>query len=256
MKKTLLITLLFCIATICSAQSDPIKFLGIPVDGPRAQFESSLKAKGFKYDNYDGAYVGQFNGKNVNVVIHTNHDIVDRVAVVFPKTSILNLRLEYNRLLKQLNNTGKYMGFLNQEIPDGEDIDYEITLHKKDYQCVFSYFDQTRDPSELIDALMDRVLSNILTEEELASYKKHIKETMDNPDEAQDDELESMMSEFSKKLEEGSIDEEKAYAFIISFENTLRDLADGHVWFTINDSTRQIVLYYDNIHNQAHGEDL
>lgn len=255
MKKTFLIYLMLLLAATCFAQSDPIKFLGIPVDGPRAQFISELKTKGFSYA-YNDIYIGQFNGQKVQVFVHTNHDIVDRVVVIYPESSERKLHSEYNRLLKQLNNTGKYMGFLNQEIPDGEDVDYEITIHKKNYQCVFSYFDQTRDPSELIDALMDRVLSNILTAEELASYKKQIKETMDSPDEAQEDELESMMSEFSKKLEEGSIDEEKAYAFIISFEDTLREHADGHVWFTINEAGNQILLYYDNVHNQAHGEDL
>ena len=256
MKKTLLIILLFCIATICFAQSDPIKFLGIPVDGPRAQFESSLKAKGFKYDSIYEEFKGQFNGKSVEVVVHTNHDIVDRVVVLFPKTSEQNIRSEYNLLLKQFNETGKYIGFLNEEIPASEKIPYEMTANNKDYQCTFSYFDPNRDPAELSDALADKVLSEVLTEEELANYKEESKNMLNMPDEQKTAVFQKILSEITSGLNDDSIDPEKAYSFIIAFVNAVNELADGRVWFRIDESCRQIILYYDNLHNQAHGEDL
>lgn len=85
MKKSLAITLLVLISAICFAQDDgALKFLGIPIDGTEAQFVSRLKTKGFTYNSVSQSYKGQFNGYNVDVYIHTNHDLVDRVYVAFP----------------------------------------------------------------------------------------------------------------------------------------------------------------------------
>lgn len=49
-----------------------------------------------------------------------------------------------------------------------------------------------------------------------------------------------------------------AYRFISHALDTIRSLADGEVWFMIHEhyGKYQIGLYYDNLHNQAHGEDL
>lgn len=87
MKKTLLIAILALFSTVCVAQGGgPLKFLGIPIDGTEAQFVSKLKAKGFTYSTLTEGYKGQFNGKSVDVYIHTNHNLVDRVYVAFPYT--------------------------------------------------------------------------------------------------------------------------------------------------------------------------
>ena len=53
-------------------------------------------------------------------------------------------------------------------------------------------------------------------------------------------------------------DPEKAFLIMSTFMDGMRSLADGEVWFMIHQygGGYQIGLYYDNLHNQAHGEDL
>ena len=53
-------------------------------------------------------------------------------------------------------------------------------------------------------------------------------------------------------------DQEKAFRFLLTFMDGMKSLADGDVWFMIHESYGRynIGLYYDNLHNQAHGEDL
>ena len=118
MKRSLLITLLFLFSAVCFGQnSGPLKFLGIPIDGTEAQFASKLKAKGFTYSAVSEGYKGQFNGKNVDVFIHTNHNLVDRVYVAFPYTNEESIKTEFNRLLRQFEENDKYMDLvMNDEI--------------------------------------------------------------------------------------------------------------------------------------------
>lgn len=53
-------------------------------------------------------------------------------------------------------------------------------------------------------------------------------------------------------------DPAKAIRFVATCMDGMRSLADGDVWFMIHEryGRYQIGLYYDNLHNQAHGEDL
>lgn len=169
MKKTLLIAILALFSTVCVAQGGgPLKFLGIPIDGTEAQFVSKLKAKGFTYSALTEGYKGQFNGKSVDVYIHTNHNLVDRVYVAFPYTNEDGIKSEFNRLLGQFKDNAKYMALvMNEEIPEDD-------------------------------------------------------------------------------------------RFVATCMDGMRSLADGDVWFMIHEryGRYQIGLYYDNLHNQAHGEDL
>lgn len=263
MKKTLLITILALFSLVALGQNGgPLKFLGIPIDGSLAQFEAKLKAKGFRYNSFTEGYKGQFNGKTVDVYIHTNHDVVDRVYIAFPLTTKEDIRNEYNRLLKQFNEAGKYLDLsFNEVIPDDEDISYEISVKNKRYQASFCYYDADRDRIAFMNALMDN-FSEFFTEEQLAKLKDYAIEAMDAPKERQEALQEEMMAEMQKmglgQNAEAEVDPEKAIRFMTTFMDSLRSLADGDVWFMIHENygRYQIGLYYDNLHNQAHGEDL
>lgn len=263
MRKALIIVILFLFSVACLGQdSGTLKFLGIPIDGSEAQFAAKLKSKGFVYDSYYESYKGQFNGKDVDVYIHTNHDLVDRVYVAFPKNSEEGIRVEFNRLLSQFNDTGKYMDLsMNQEIPSEEDISKEITVNNKRYQASFSYFDPDRDPIGFVDGLLDK-LSDFYTKEQLDYLKEYTKKIKD----ASEDQREALEAEFKTKIQEFGLsqndneefDEEKALLFLATFLDGMKSLADGEVWFMIHEQYGKyyIGLYYDNLHNQAHGEDL
>lgn len=259
MKKTLLIIILALFSLVALGQNGgPLKFLGIPIDGPSAQFETKLKAKGFRYNSITEGYKGQFNGRSVDVFVHTNHDIVDRVYVAFPLTSEEDIRNEFNRLLKQFNDTGKYLDLsFNEEIPDEEDISYEMTVNNKRYQASFTYFDSDRNPATFIDTMID-LLSDYFTEEDRAELKSDIKRLVELPKEEQEAVQAEMMAKIQQMGTDTEADPEKALRFVFSFFEGLKSMADGDVWFMIHESygRYQISLYYDNLHNQAHGEDL
>ena len=263
MRKTLLIALLTLFSAMCFGQDGgPLKFLGIPIDGTEAQFVSKLKAKGFTYNSFYESYKGQFNGKPVDVYIHTNHNLVDRVYVVFPYTTEEGIRVEFNRLLGQFKDNGKYMDLvMNEEIPEDDDISYEISVKNKRYQASFSYFDSDRDPVAFMNALMDN-FSEFFTEEQLAKLKEYIVKAMDVPADQREDLQAEMMAEMQEmgldQDENAEPDTEKAFRFLATVVDGMRSLADGEVWFMIHKryDRYQIGLYYDNLHNQAHGEDL
>lgn len=263
MKRTLLITLLSLFSAVCFGQDGgPLKFLGIPIDGTEAQFVSKLKAKGFTYSTVTEGYKGQFNGKNVDVFIHTNHNQVDRVYVAFPYTNEDGIRTEFDRLLRQFKENGKYLDLvMNEEIPADDDLSYEISVKNKRYQASFCYFDQDRDKFAFMDALLDKV-SEFFTEDQLAIIKEYSVKAMD----AQGDQIEALQAEMMAEIqkiglgqdENAEPDPERAIRFLAAFMEGMGSLADGEVWFMIHEryGRYQIGLYYDNLHNQAHGEDL
>lgn len=263
MKKSLLIAFITLFSAVCFGQNGgPLKFLGIPIDGTEAQFATKLKAKGFTYNTVYESYKGQFNGKPVDVYIHTNHNLVDRVYVAFPYTTEEGIRVEFNRLLTQFKDTGKYMDLsMNEEIPDDDDISYEISVKNKRYQASFSYFDSDRDPVVFMDALLDK-FSEFFTDEQLAKLKDYIKKAADTPEDQQEALQAEMMTEMQKmglgQDENSDPNPEKAFKFLATFMDGMKSLADGTVWFMIHEhyGRYQIGLYYDNLHNQAHGEDL
>ena len=263
MKKYLLIFLFSLFSVISSGQDgSALKFLGIPIDGTESHFVSQLKGKGFTYDSTSESYKGQFNGANVNVFIHTNHNLVDRVYVAFPSNTEEGIKVEYNHLLSQFKENKKYLDLvMNEDIPIDDDISYEMSVNKKRYQASFCYFDTDRDPIAFMDAMLDN-LSDFFTAEQMAVLKEYAKKTLD----ASQDEREALEADMMAKMqnlglgqgEDTDADSGKAILFLASLLDGMRSLADGDVWFMIHENFGRynIGLYYDNLHNQAHGEDL
>ena len=263
MKRFILLFFLGVISLTAFSQNEgALKFLGIPIDGTESQFAAKLKAKGFSYNSVYESYKGQFNGKPVDVYIHTNHNLVDRVYVAFPYTTEEGIRVEFNRLLGQFQENDKYMDLaMNSEIPADDDISFEISVKNKRYQASFSYFDPDRDPVAFMDGMLDK-LSDFFSPEQQAKLKEYTKKLVDTPKEEHETLQAQMMAEMQEmglgQNENTEPDPEKALKFLATFMDGMRSLADGDVWFMIHEhyGRYQIGLYYDNLHNQAHGEDL
>lgn len=260
MKKTILTILLAIIAFVGLAQNNgALKFLGIPIDGTKAQFGARLVNKGFTYVSAQDYYKGEFNGSTVNVFLHTNHNKVDRVYVAFPSVSEEDIRSEYNHLLDQFDRNAKYVDLrFNEQIPVKEDISYQITVNKKRYQASYCYFDQNRNSAEFLNALVDEI-SELFTEEQYIALKEFAKNNKDTDFDF--DELEDKLLTEMNRLGVGqnSSEDLEARSHVIgTFLSGLEAVADGHVWFMIHESYGKyyIGLYYDNLHNKAHGEDL
>lgn len=263
MKKIIISIFIALFSVICSGKDNgALKFLGIPIDGTESQFASKLKDKGFTYNSLSESYKGQFNGKIVDVYIHTNHNLVDRVYVAFPYTSEESIRIEFNTLLGQFNDNGKYLDLsMNEEIPEKEDISYQISVNKKRYQASFSYFDPDQDKVAFMNALLDK-FSDFFTKDQLTTLKEYCIKAMEAPASDQ----ETLQADLMAKMQamgltpsgDETTDQEKSIRFLAAYLDGMKSLADGDVWFMIHEyyGRFQIGLYYDNRHNQAHGEDL
>jgi hypothetical protein len=257
MKRFVCIIFLTFTALLAFGQNNgALKFLGIPIDGAKVQFASKLKAKGFTYNSYSDSYKGQFNGKPVDIYIHTNHELVDRIYVAFPSTvSEATIKNEYNTLLSQFENSDKYSSFIpNEEIPYDEDISYEMSVNNKRYEGSFYYMDPDRDKEEFSKALVNS-MSDILSPEQADYYLRAVSEFYAQSEEEQKDiisNLPILKEQFS------DLDSELMLKVLIRFMYSLPNLADGCVWFTIHENYGRynIGIYYDNLHNKAHGEDL
>lgn len=141
MKKLLLGVTMLLIAVIANAQTDVTKFMGIPVDGTKAEILSKLREKGFKSSYTMGAdcLEGVFNGVDVYVFPQTNGNKVCRIGVLYKNTlDEQQVKIHFNRLCQQFANNGKYQAIANnQEIPESENIQYKITVNKKQYEAGF-----------------------------------------------------------------------------------------------------------------------
>ena len=155
MKKLFSIVLMmFCALTI-SAQTDVTTFLGIPVDGFKADMRKKLIAKGFTPTTYrEDVLEGEFNGQDVYVYIVTNNNKVWRIMVADKnRINETDIKIRFNNLVRQFDNNERYIYPLetvaeaiekigsNKEevyiIPDEDDISYEMLLNNKRYEAAF-----------------------------------------------------------------------------------------------------------------------
>ena len=110
------------------AQKDVTQFLGIPVDGTKTEMVQKLKAKGFKYNSANGWLEGEFNGREVWLLIVANSNKVWRIAV-WDKwaTDEANIKFRFNDLCRQFSKNEKYAPLNdNPEKPEEENICYEM----------------------------------------------------------------------------------------------------------------------------------
>jgi len=140
MKRLILAAMMILFATTANAQKDVTKFLGIPVDGTKAEMIQKLKAKGFTSAGYQDVLEGEFNGTQVYVHVVTNNNKVYRIMVVDKSgQSERNIIIRFNKLCSQFENNKKYIPMTEdaQTLSEDEDISYEITVHDKRYQAGF-----------------------------------------------------------------------------------------------------------------------
>mgnify|MGYP006874641775 CR=1 FL=1 len=226
MKKLFSIVLMmFCALTI-SAQTDVTTFLGIPVDGFKADMRKKLIAKGFtpKTVGENEFLEGEFNGRDVYVHIVTNNNKVYRIMVTDKNaTDEAQIKIRFNNLCYQFEKNERYFTPEDFAISEDEDISYEMSVQSKLYSA--TYFQKPN--SESIDAL------NVAIYKEMES--KYTEEQLQNP-------TEEMEKEYDRLREK--------MAFELFSQKT--------VWFLINEYGGEyyIAMYYDNEYNKANGEDL
>lgn len=139
MKKILSVAFLLMLSVALYAQKEVTKFLGIPVDGSKSSMIQKLKNKGFVYYPSADYLEGEFNGQQVDVFIATNNNKVYRIMVCDKNTyDEGQIKIRYNTLCRQFANNQKYVPISAEELSDREDISYEMTVNKKEYQAGYA----------------------------------------------------------------------------------------------------------------------
>lgn len=229
MKRIITLGLAMMIAFAVLAQKNVTQFLGIPVDGTKTAMIQKLKDKGFTYNAKYEYLEGEFNGRNVVLVIATNNNKVWRIMIkdASPSTET-NIKIRYNTLCRQFEKNSKYIpqDFEGKyEISDDVDLSYEIMVNKKRYEA--AYYQVTEKDMDSISA------REFATERIMNRYSQ--------------EELEKMSEEDAQKL-----------IINTSLEYLNERIAHKSVWFMINREYGDyyILMYYDNELNHSNGEDL
>lgn len=214
------ITYTFKSVSLPLSDDSVIKFMGIPIDGDPAQFAKALQTKGFVSDSWSGELRGLFNGENVSIDISTNHNIVDRVIVEYPRCSEDNdTRIKYNTLLSRFGRNAKYVSLApRNELPAGEHIYSNISSNSKYYDVVYFYLHPDVNP-------------NTWKEDFKTAYAER----------------------YSKPIEKLSYEEMEEVLFCLPL--SVSAAVNGIVWFTMVDE-HEININYVNLKNRPRGEDL
>lgn len=223
MKKTLLSLLVLLFALPTFAQKDVTTFLGIPVDGTKAEMKKKLIEKGFERKVFRGSeyFEGEFNGREVRLYVVTNNNKVYRIMVADKnETDETEIKIRYNRLVRQFENNKRYFKPKDYQIGDDVDISYEMIVNNKRFDA---YFYQMVDTDVLFNEIRKALL------------EKYTEEQVNNPTEDIKQEILTLSTDIGYKL-----------------------TSKKSVWFTISNSFGKysINIYYDNEYNQANGDDL
>lgn len=234
MKKLFLLIVAAFMAANVMAENYPTKFLGIPIDGTKQEMLRKIQAKGFEYHNeYGKEYLtGEFNGEEVGIVVRTNKGKACQIVVTELKTYTEGfIRIKFNNLMQQFEKNPKYLpANLNQKhLSEEEDIAYEITVNNKLYRAYFL---------------------QITHELDTTIWQKDIEKK-----------AAEIVPELAKKgIEYDDFNEREKYLMSEYIERTAanQQYLNNSVWFQIlqDGAKYRIALYYDNLYNQANGEDL
>ena len=153
MRKFLTLLAMIAISASVFAQKEVTQFMGIPVDGSPTEMIKKLKAKGFKTDEVfmravkrglidldePEGLTGRFNGERVRVYIEVETNKVWRICLkdknIRDETQI---KIRFNTLVRQFEGNGKYVPYFDEQtIADDEDISYQMTVNKKQYEAYF-----------------------------------------------------------------------------------------------------------------------
>ena len=228
MKRIFLFYIMAIMAISMSAQNDVTTFLGIPVDGFKSEMKQKLVSKGFvpKKVGTNEFLEGEFNGTDVHVYIVTNNNKVYRIMLCDANTqNEANIKIRFNKLVSQFENNKRYTSLDKYTLSDEENISYEMTVNKKNYDALFYQVPNMEKVDTL--ALQKKVRNELLS--------KYTEAELKNPSE-----------EITKEIQNTAIKIGMEMMFM------------KPVWFRICESYGEyyITMFYDNEYNHANGEDL
>lgn len=255
MRKIAFALLMLLTLSLNAQNKEVTKFMGIPVDGTKEEMISKLKQKGFTYNTRHDCLEGEFNGRDVIVIVGTNKGKVYRVYVCDKKfDSEAQIKIRFNNLVSQFEfNSNYYDSDSSQYINENERISYQMSVNKKYYEACF-YQKSDNDiiiPKELLHNLDSLKYDDM--HEQIHSVVVELFEMLGN------DYYETNYLPAIKDLSELEIfeyDKTMVVATALIVE-TLQKLS-RKVWFRIYEDYGDyyIGIYYDNVYNAPNGQDL
>lgn len=143
MKKFILFCIFILSITFSYGQYNPIRFLGIPIDGSESFVIDRLEQRGFTYNPATGFSYGKFNGKESLVQVVNNKGKVCRIVVWQQCANEANAIVDFNSLYAQLVDNSKYTyqkGLSHGVMKVDEKIVSNILVYKKTYSNTFYYY--------------------------------------------------------------------------------------------------------------------
>lgn len=138
MKKVITLLVSLLIVSASGFGAEPIKFMGIPVDGTKQEMIKSLEKMGFSYLPSRDLSFGEFNGNQVAIYVQTVKGKVWRLIVMEPGIPSEDLaKYRFNKLFRQLSDSKKYIYIGGEKIDDNEKLRYNLKLGKKEYSATF-----------------------------------------------------------------------------------------------------------------------
>ena len=223
--KLLIVFFALITPSLSYAQADVTKFLGIPIDGYKPEIIKKLKSKGFTVSPIKKEVLnGEFNGKKVNLNIGTHNNKVYRIMVTYDNhLSEGDIKIMFNNLCQQFKSNKRYLSLSDDMIPDEEDISYQMSINNKRFQAVFYQLPELSD-STTVSKDIETFIFERYTKEQLANESEDFQNELANRC------MEYLREKYSKKT----------------------------VWFMINEQYGEyyITMFYDNLYNQASGDEL
>lgn len=250
MKKFFSIAVLCMLFSAACAQSNVTTFLGIPVDGTKAEMIQKLKANGYTLDSSGEYLTGEFNGRDVNIYVVTNNNKVYRIMVADANNIYeTDIKIRFNKLCSQFENNGRYVKMFADEdyyIPEDEDISYNMTVNNKRYEA--AYYQYPKNQYLQMESMAKRV-AEISRSRLLEKYtEKQLADTLNRTEEINNDMVRIISETMAEQM---ALSEEQS-------EKNLEEWLNNRVWFIISEfrGKYRILMFYDNKRNEADGSEL
>lgn len=149
------------------AESKAIRFLGIPVDGPKSEMIEKIKAKGFTYHITEDYFTGYYYGYPVYVFVQLENRVVNRIIVYdIPQCNQKEIKKRFNELCTKFDRDKRYRSLSDSivKIRQNEDILKEMRLHQKQYRGLYAQGRTTRADSLAIQEALRKTDSPVSIE--------------------------------------------------------------------------------------------
>lgn len=176
--KRLFWTLTLLVLTFVHAFSidDTTQFLGIPVDGSKADMIRQLKSKGYEYNEGEDYLTGFYFGDPVYVFVQTVNDKVARIIVYdIVQRNEPEIKYRFNTIYNRFSKSNRFtrLGKKDVILTDKFNLLYEIRQHKYVHKAIFRQISSEISEEEIERACAPAVSANSVDLEALKfDYKE------------------------------------------------------------------------------------